>query len=238
MMPTRLLGTESDEIRADVFHQIVSILETNKSKLDFGSMITCLCEHVNLSLLSLSTCAEWLKSIDDQWCDPSNFNIKSWHGSDGQAIANTSVVGDINILKPLGDDVTPLAVNARRLNDIAFANVSVTFDFGRLVPVDKRPCVFPVEFYIELPQATVQIRNGHNVVGPITSFVGPSDICTLTPAVFKTTILDPCRQTKLISLNPPAFNQAKADIDRTDLFEQTQEAVLGLSWPFIKASVF
>ena len=111
-------------------------------------MINTLCDRVNLSLIAMSTNADWLKAIEDQWCDPSKFIIKSWHSSNGQILANTTVADDFNVLLPMGDAVTPLVVSARRINDTAFVNASVTLKFDHVVAAADRPCVLPVEFYL------------------------------------------------------------------------------------------
>ena len=153
-------------------------------------MINTLCDRVNLSLIAMSTHADWLKAIEDQWCDPSNFIIKSWHSSNGQILPNTTVAGDVNVLLPLGDAVTAINAANRRGDDISFVNIQVTLDFNHIVPPANQPCVLPVEFYIELPQSVVQTMNGAGNVTAHTTFAGPSDIRLSGKGCFKNICYD------------------------------------------------
>ena len=64
----------------------------------------------------------------------------------------------------------------------------------------------------------------------VTTYYGPPDICSMTPAVFRAEILNPTRQSGAATLVEPDFRHVNATID-TAIDESNRNEVLRISFP-------
>ena len=103
-------------------------------------------------------------------------------------------------------------VNACRPADVKFVRVSLELDFAHLITVPVAPgdpapvTVLRAEFYMELPQSTVQVNNNNGVPRALTTWHGAADLSTLTPEQVMTDILSPCLRDSPILLSNADFN--------------------------------
>ena len=70
------------------------------------------------------------------------------------------------------------------------------------------------------------------------TYYGPSDIRTLTAALFKSTILDATHQSVHYNLRDPSFSGTSATVDNTKPNIDTRERVLELAWEPVCAKLF
>ena len=99
------------------------------------------------------------------------------------------------ILKPCGDHVVTLAINARCPTHVAFVTADVLIDFSVIAGV---PCTLRITNVYKLRQATMKNLNA-GVTGnqtAVTPNYGPADFLAITPKEFKTMVFVSTRQTR------------------------------------------
>ena len=101
----------------------------------------------------------------------------------------------------------------------------VDFDFNDLVKPDQIPCSLSINFFVKLRQTTDNIKNAAGNVAAITTFAGPSGICTLSAALFKSTILEATRQSVPYDPGNPSYQRTSATVNNTKC-----DHVLELAW--------
>ena len=103
--------------------------------------------------------------------------ILSFHNNAGGQVNNTMMAADLAILLPLQDG--PIA-DCRK--HIKFVQVQLNLNYAALANVNPpRPTVLRATYYIELPLTLRALVNGGGVQYSITTFIGPSDLRTLSP---------------------------------------------------------
>ncbi len=106
----------------------------------------------------------------------------------------------------------------------------MNLDFASLVTLDPPGVtVLQVEFYIELPQGSRDMTNGHGSPYRLTTYLGPDDICTMPPDVFLRDILGITLQDGPINLLHPEFNLTAAKTDSTIIEAEINMKVIRLA---------
>ena len=236
-LPEPLTGTESSEARAFTYHSTVTILEQH-SLLSRAQMISSLGDTIGYPVVGEQASVEWNDVFHEQWKNPSNYEVISFHRKTGVRMADATTAGDGMVLLPIGDDAHPLAALARRPENIHFAHVKVGLDFDLLVKEDERPCHVPIKFFVRLPQHTVQVMNGANNVVAHTSYIGPDDIRTISSEDFLQDVLLETGQLVPFDLTDPAYGRTSADVDESKLNAGFVEKILDAAWPTIKDAFF
>jgi hypothetical protein len=121
--------------------------------------------------------ADWERKLCSNWANFANLSILSWHGANGNIINNTATATDASNLLPVQNE----AANACRSSGVKFVRVQLALDYADLNQIDHAPnCVLRGEYYIQLPQDTVDLVNAAGTAYRLTTFNGPADLRTLT----------------------------------------------------------
>ena len=193
LLPVKLLGMESDNLRALTFYSTAGKLAAHTKDNTALGRINALADNVNLShLAEISTGALFTEYVGRCW-DPANWKILSFHDSTGQALTNSSTAADAQILKPAGDANTNLAAGSRREEDIKFVLVEATIDLS-MVTQTAASSTYTLTTFVQLPLSRKTVKNsaGNDVTAH--TFHGNDDIRTYSPSEFKAEVLDITRQ--------------------------------------------
>ncbi len=93
-------------------------------------------------------------------------------------------------------------------------------------------------YYIELPETSAQVVNGHGVAYNLSTYHGPADLRTMTAAEVLAQIIDPCLQQGPITLKNVDFNLAAANIDKTKHHDLLNTKIQTLGFTQICAAMF
>jgi hypothetical protein len=99
------------------------------------------------------------------------------------------------------------------------------------------PTVLQATYYIKLPRTLCALVNRNGVQYSITTFIGPSDLQTLSPQEVWAQILDLTIQGNPLDLLPPSFNMRSARMDSITLQMENQK-ILPLALPTICNTLF
>jgi hypothetical protein len=179
---------------------------------------------------------DFKRYFKNHWVDFGNLRILSFHNSNGAIIADTVTAADNQILKPVQDGNIPNCRNA----DVRYVRVKCELDFIALcighTPGD--PTVLHQQYYIELPQETHQVLDGHGAPRQLTTFHGPDDLRTLTVDQVHNTIIALVPQDGPIDLTEAAFNLATATIDDELIVTRINKTIFRIARLPILKSVF
>jgi hypothetical protein len=179
--------------------------------VDVQTQLDALGAQLNLSSIVDGSRASFMNYYQSNWMNFANLRVQSFHDSAGVIIPpGTCCLPAPNdtTLKPVQDG----PVNACRPADVKFVRVSLQLDFAHLItapvaPGDPAPVtVLRAEFYMELPQTTVQVNNNNGVPRALTTWHGAADLTTLTPEQVTAEILSPCLRDSPILLSNADFN--------------------------------
>ncbi len=85
--------------------------------------------------------------------------------------------------------------------------VQLTIDYASLINVTPPGAtVLRTEYYIELPQTSVQVTDGAGNAYNLLTFHGPADLRTMSPAEVQAQILNVTFQDGPVDLQPSKFN--------------------------------
>jgi hypothetical protein len=130
--------------------------------------------------------SNWNRHFHCNWCNFANLTIISFHNGAGAQVNNTTTATNSAILLPAIDG----AITACWKQHIHFVCLKMNLDFASLVTLDPpEVTVLQVEFYIELPQGSHNLTNGHRYPYRLTTYLGTDDIRTMPPDVFSHDIL-------------------------------------------------
>ncbi len=154
-------------------------------------------------LTAESSLADWKKKLFKNWFNFANLTIISWHNAHSGIIINMTVADNPSILLPVQNSAAAMC----RAEGVKFVWVHLGLDFSDLNTIVPAPsCVLHGKYYIELPQRTVQLLNGHNVAYNLTTFLRAANLRTLLPLESQHDILDETHQDGPFDLLQPAFN--------------------------------
>ncbi len=224
------------EERAHAFHVNKSALRL--SRLPIHSYLDALGNQLGTTTTIEGKKFDFQHEFDANWANPANLTVISFHSSTGAIMNDAHVANNPSILKPVQNG----AVADCRPDDVRFVRVSCSIDFVDLITVAApgASTVLRTSFYIELPQTTVAMNNGAAVpiARNLTTFHGPDDLTTMSPAAFKTTILDNIDYPMPISLAAPAWNVNEANIDAVETRLDIERKYLTLGLETMEKAVF
>jgi hypothetical protein len=143
-------------------------------------------------------------------------------------------VADPAILLPLQDGPVNECHKA-----IKFVRVQLNLNYTALANVNPPgPTVLRATYYIKLPLTLHALVNGNGVQYSITTFIGPSDLQTLSPQEVRAQILTLTIQGNLLDLLPPSFNVQLARMDSIALRMEINQKILRLASPTIYNILF
>ena len=121
----------------------------------------------------------------------------------GNTINNTATATNASILLPVQNG----AANACRSSGVKFVRVQLALVYADLNRIDPAPnCVLRGEYYIQLPQDTVDLVNAAGTAYRLTTFNGPADLRTLTMDNIRLLILSATHQDAPYDLLELVFN--------------------------------
>lgn len=194
--------------RAHAFH--VNMTAIANVDIDTQTQLDALGAQLNLSSIVEGRKADFINYYAARWMDFAHLRIQSFHNSAGAIIpaADCCLAADPSILKPVANgnyaDVRP--------SDIKFVRVQLQLDFARLMtapppPGDPHPVtVLQAEYYMELPQSSIQLVNGGHQNYMLHSWLGADDLRTLSADQVRNLILRPCLRDSPILLATADFN--------------------------------
>jgi len=220
-------------------HERAHAFQINKTALssqaiELRVMLDALGAQLNLSASVEGMIEEWLRFFQDSWFDFSLLQILSFHNDAGGQVNDTTAAADPAILLPLQDG----PINDCR-KAIKFVRVQLNLNYAALANVNPPgPTVLRAMYYIELPLTLRALVNGNGGMYSITTFVGPSDLRTLSPQDVRTQILDLTIQGDPLDLLPPSFNVRSARTDSIALRMEIDQKILRLATPTICTTLF
>jgi hypothetical protein len=128
-----------------------------------------------------------LRKLSKNWYNFANLPIISWHNARGGIINNTTIANNPSVLLPVQNN----AAATCRAEGVKFVRVHLGLDFFNLNTIVSAPsCVLLGEYYIKLPQRTVQLTNGNNIAYNLTTFLEAANLWTHLTTEIQHDILD------------------------------------------------
>ncbi len=129
--------------------------------------------------------------------------LLSFHNLGGVIIANTTVADNPSILLPVQDG--PVATC--RHQDVWFVCVNCMVNFAVIILIPNYSMsILRVGFYVKLPQTTRVVVDGVSTNYNLTTWLGASNLDTLTPAQVCAEILETCFHDGPVTLHTTNFN--------------------------------
>ncbi len=186
-VPWPLKPVQVDKIPIKLYPVVNSIIkppehahafQTNKTALavpgiDRHMMFDTLGAQLNLSAIVNSVLGDWNCLFHCNWCNFADLTILSFHNNVGTQANDTTTATNLAVLLPVIDG----AVTACRKQHIRFVCVQINLDFASLITLDPPGVTaLRVEFYIELPQGSRNMINGHGSPYRLTTYLGVADV--------------------------------------------------------------
>jgi len=223
----------SDPEKAMAFQQNKTALAS--ANLDQKERILALADWLDLMLTAESSLANWERKLRNNWANFANLSILSWHGANGNIINNTATAANASILLTVRDG----AAAACRAPGVKFVRVQLALDYADLNRIDPAPnCVLRGEYYIQLPQDTVDLVNAAGNAYRLTTFNGPADLSTLTTDDVSRFILSATHQDAPYDLLEPVFNLTSCRTDSRVIYGELKSQVVRLASPTIHQQLF
>jgi hypothetical protein len=218
---------------AHAFH--INKMALSSQSIDLRVQLDAFGHQLNLSATVDGVINDWLHHFYDRWfiC---HLSILSFHGTKGKGdqVNDTTNVGNPSILLPVVDGAI-----GNCLKNVKFIRVQLSVNFINLVTVDNPgPTTLCIEYYIELPQSTRQMTNGHGNAYTLTTFHCTADLRTLSPQQIQTKILDHTLQDGPVELLPARFGATSARMDSLAIHDETQGKILRLAYQSICQTLF
>ena len=203
--------------------------------LDQKARILALADRLDLMLTAELSLANCKQKLHRNWANFANLSILSWHSTNSNIVTNTTTAADATILLPAQDG----AANACRAPGVKFDRVQLALNYADLNRIDPAPnTVLRKEYYIQLPQDTVNLNNAAGNAYRLTTFTGPANLRTLSVADVKYTILDATHQDAPYNLLEPVFNLTSCRTDSTVIYGKLKSQVVPLASAIIHQQLF
>ena len=119
------------------------------------------------------------------------------------------------------------AANTCRAPGIKFVRVQLAPDYADLNRIDPAPnMTLRGEYYIQLPQDSIDLINGAGNPYRLTTFTGAADLRTLTVEAIKRDILDATHQDGPYDLLEPSFNLTSCRTESTVTYGELKSRVI------------
>ncbi len=138
--------------------------------------ILALADCLDLMLTADASLANWGCKLHCNWANFANLTILSWHSTNGGQINNTATAADPSILLPVQNK----AAAACRSSGVKFVLVLLALDYADLNRIQPPPnATLRGEYYIQLPQDSIDLLNAAGNPYCLTTFLGAADLRTL-----------------------------------------------------------
>ena len=142
---------------------------------------------------------------------------------------------DASILLPVQNG----AANTCRAPGVKFVWVQLALKNADLNRIDPAPnTTLRGEYYIQLPQDSIDLINGAGNPYCLTTFTGAEDLCTLTVEAIKRDILDATHQDGPYNLLEPSFNLTSCRTESTVTYGELKSQVVRLASATIHQQLF
>ena len=218
---------------AHAFHYNKTVLVAQN--INLWLQLDALGTQLNLIAMVDGTINDWFRFFYDSWFNFSKLTISSFHNVKGNIMTTTTTQADPSILLPVIDG----AVANCRKKDVKFVRVQLMLDCASLVNVNPPGAtVLRIEFYIKLPQTSVQKTDGNGNAYNLLTFHGPADLRTMTPAKVQAQILDLTFQDGPVDLQPSNFNLSSARTDSSEMCSDNKGRIVRLALATIWHTMF
>ena len=153
-------------------------------------MVVALLHIMQSTQVGTSEREDWLIVLDEQWCNLAKFTVVSFHGANGQPIADAGLADNGAILRPTGDMNVGLNAMNHQVDNILYAHLISWINLRDVTPEGTCVIRLPINHFIKLPQSTCQVLNGMNQPTSVSTFAGPADLGTMTNLRFEINILN------------------------------------------------
>ena len=219
--------------RAHAFHYNKTALAVQT--LDLRLQLDALGTQLNLLASVDGIINDWFRFFYDDWFDFRKLTILSFHNVKGEIMTDTTDAGDPSVLLPVANG----ALRDCRKQNVKFVRVQLTTNFASLINViHPGASVFRTEYYIELPQTSVQVLDGHGTAYTLLTFHGPADLRTMTPTQVQAQILDITFQDSPVDLIPSKFNLSSARTESSEMRSEIEGKILRLASTTIWNTMF
>jgi hypothetical protein len=223
----------ADPEKALAYQQNHTALAT--ANLDQRARILALAERLDLMLTAESSLADWECKLAKNWFNFENLNIISWHNAHGAIINGTTTPNNTSILLPVQDS----AANQCHAEGLKFVHVQLNLDFANLNTICPVPStILRGEYYIQLPQRTVQLTNEQSVAYNLTTFIGAADLRTLSAGEVKQDIINNTHQDGQFDLLKPAFNLTLCKTNSLVVYSNLKTLVIKLTSDTVHEQLF
>ena len=206
--------------------------------LDQRARILTLADRLNLMLTAEAGLADWERKLSKNWSNFQYLKILSWHDERGARINNSTTPGDSSILLPVQDG----NIADCRSPGVKFVRVQLELDFSNLTIATARPAPHNVvlrgEYYVQLPQSSRNLNNGAGAAYTLTSWLGPSDLRTMSTVSVQRDILGITHQDGPYDLLAPSFNLTSCRTDSTAVYGELKSLVVRLASDTIHQTMF
>ena len=238
MLPAPVDGTEDETRRALIFYTAASKIEAEASKVPYRTRLEMLAEIVGLPQLSETNVREAYRIYSERLFDPANWTVLSALNSSGTIVANAFIAGtNPKELKSIGSLTTNTTGPNQRPEDICFLHVRVDMSFASM---NNCNVVCTITTFIALPQTSHDLLDGNGVqrATPMTTWLGPSNICTMSIADFETQVLSMTNQESAANLGAPMTGTTHAVLETTLKDEEDKNFILKKLYSYLKNVVF
>jgi hypothetical protein len=145
----------------------------------------------------------------------------------GTPINDTVIDADASILKPVQDGAAADCHSA----GVKFVRVQLELDYSDLAVrrVDAGPApILRGEYYIQLPQGTIDLVNAPGNARRLTTFLGANDLRALSADEVRNTILNSTHQDGPYDLLAPSFNLSSCCTDSQTVYGESH---WWFAWP-------
>jgi hypothetical protein len=159
----------------------------------------------------------------------------SFHNAKGDIMTTTTDATDPSVLLPV---VNGVLANCRK-KDVKFVCIQLTINYAPLVNVTPPGAmVLRTEYYIELPQTSVQVTDGAGNAYNLLTFHGPADLRTMSPAEVQAQILDVTFQDGPVDLQPSKFKLSSARTDSSEMCSDNEGRIVWLASAMVWHTMF
>ena len=223
----------SDPKKAMAFQQNKTALAA--ADLDQKARILAMADRLDLMLTAESSLADWERKLRRNWANFTHLTILSWHSGNGNIINNTVSAADASILLPIQDG----AAATCRASGVKFVLVQLALDYADLNRIDPAPnTTLRGEYYIQLPQDSIDLTNGAGNPYRLTTFTGAADLRTLTVKAVQRNVLDTTHQDGPYDLLAPSFNLTSCRTKSTVTYGELKNQVIKLASATIHQQLF
>jgi hypothetical protein len=209
---------------AHVFH--INKTALSSQSIDLRVQLDALGHQLNLSATVDGVINNWFRHFYNRWFNFGRLMILSFHNTRGNQVNDSTEVADPAVLLavvngPIGDCH----------KNVKFVRVQLLVNFIDLITVNNSgPTTLRIKYYIELPQSTCQMTNGHGNAYNLTTFHGTANLRTLTQQKIQAKILDHTLQDGPVKLQPASFGATSAQTDSLAIQDEIQSKILCLAY--------